>query len=277
MKKIRNVIICLIIVILCGCFNTKKEEKINISTIDNLNIEINSEVKLSSLINNSDEIDLVNSDDLIDTSKLGEKEVVLKYYDKAQNEKFYSFKVNIVDTTAPTIECQDKIITNIGKQVDLLKSATVKDNSNEKINLTIEGEYNYDKSGTYNLKFVAKDSSGNETKKDFILVVNAYTLKNTGYYVYKQKDAWVGLSFEKNGKASWFPWWCPGSACGGGGVMFGKYVINGNTIIATFTETYEDTGEKSEINEVYKYTLTNDNTIVDENNNKYNWQKKFIN
>jgi len=271
MKKV-SILFIVMIIIMCGC---NKKEKINIKTKEDLSIEINSKTNISSLIDNIDEINVVNGEDLIDTSKLGEKEIILKYYDKNKKENYYSFKVNIVDTTLPIIECKESIDVVIGKEIDLLKNVKVTDNSNEKINPTVEGEYDYNKIGKYNLKYIATDSSGNKAEKVFTLNVIGYKLNNTGYYVFKDKDAWLGLKFEKNGKISWLPWWCPGFACGGGGVMFGKYVINGNNITATFTETYSDTGEKTKINEVIKYKLISDNTIVDDKNSKYNWQKNF--
>ena len=278
MKKL---LMLLSLIIICGCQKVNKtptgevEEKVNINTIENLNVEIYSNVKLSSLIENNDEIKIVNGDDLIDTSKLGEKEIVLKYYDKKEKENYYSFKIKIVDTQAPKIECSDKITTDIGKQIDLLKSAKVTDNSKEDINVTVSGKYDYSKAGEYKLKFLAQDSSGNKTEKNFTLVVQGYKLKTSGYYIYKMPDTWIGLYFQKNGNASWLPWWCPGFGCGGGGAMYGKYTISGNTITAKFTETIEDTGEKYKINVVYKYKLSNNETIVDEKNNKYKWQKNF--
>lgn len=267
MKKI---LITVIILTLCAC-----EKKENINLIENLDVEINSEVKIESFISNSSEINIENGNDLVNTTELGEKEVVIKYYDKKNKEKFYSFKINIVDTIAPEIQCNDTITTDLSKEVDLLKNVKVTDNSNEKINVVIEGEYDYNKVGNYKLKYVAKDSSGNESIKEFTLIVKAYKLKTTGYYVYKETDFWLGLIFEKDGKAIWRPVWCPNSACGGGGVMFGTYKVDGNKITATFTETYSDIGEKTVINEKYTYTLTSDNKMIDDKKRVYNWQKNF--
>lgn len=272
-SSMKKILLIFTLLILCAC---NKKEKVNVDLIDDLNVEINSEVKIDSFIKNSDEISIVNGNDLVNTTELGEKEVVLKYYDKKNTEQYYSFKINIVDTIPPEIECNDTISTDLSKEVDLLKNVKVTDNSKEKINVIIDGEYDYNKIGNYKLKYVAKDSSGNESIKEFTLIVKGYNLKTTGYYVHKRSDVWVGLKFEKNGKVTWQPWWCPGLACGGGGVMYGTYKLDGNKIIAIFTETYDDASIKTNINKKFIYTLTSDNKIIDEEKDEYNWQKKYL-
>jgi len=57
------------------------------------------------------------------------------------------------------------------KEPNLMEGVTVSDNSNEEIEIKIEGEYDPEKEGTYELYYTASDSSGNEAKVSFQVVV----------------------------------------------------------------------------------------------------------
>ncbi len=133
--------------------------------------EVNSEVKIMSLISKENELEIVNKDDVVDTSKIGEQEVIIKYLD-GDKEKEAVVKINIVDATKPIIEYPKELTTTAGTEIDLLNGVKVTDNSNEDITPTIEGSYDINKEGTYNLKYVAVDSSGNKTEEEFVLKVN---------------------------------------------------------------------------------------------------------
>lgn len=151
----------------------KKQPEVSQSVIlkEELNFEINSELSLLSLVSEDNKVKVVSEDEIVDTSTLGEKELVIKYLDNDQ-EKEQHFKINIVDTTNPTIEFQKEVSTIAGTKIDLLKNVKVSDNSKEEIKATIEGDYNFDTEGTYNLKYVAVDSSNNRTEEEFVLKVN---------------------------------------------------------------------------------------------------------
>lgn len=151
----------------------KKQPEVSQSVMlkEELNFEINSELSLLSLVREDNKVKVVSDDAIIDTSILGEKELVIKYLDNDQ-EKEQHFKINIVDTTKPTIEFQKEISITAGTKIDLLKNVKVSDNSKEEIKATVEGEYNFDTDGTYNLKYVAVDSSNNRTEEEFVLKVN---------------------------------------------------------------------------------------------------------
>lgn len=152
----------------------KVEENKNNDTVvlkDNLKFEINSEVTLLSLISDDNKVKILSTDEKIDTSMLGEKEVTIKYQveEKEQEEKV---KINIVDTTPPIIEFKKELSTTTGTKIDLLKDVKVTDNSKEDIKATIEGNYDINKVDTYKLKYVAVDSSNNRKEEEFVLKVN---------------------------------------------------------------------------------------------------------
>lgn len=154
--------------------NKKEEPKETIVLKDKLDVEINSEVNLLSFVSDDNKVKIVSEDEIIDTSTLGEKEVIIKYLDKDKEEE-YTFKINVIDTQAPTIEHKKELSTTEGNEIDLLKDVKVIDNSKEEITAVIEGNYDINKAGTYNLKYVAEDSSKNKTEEDFTLIVNEKT------------------------------------------------------------------------------------------------------
>ncbi len=184
-KKKIVIIVSIILIILIGISlsyfllnkdNSKEEvkeerQKETILLKDNLNYEINSEVKLLSLVSEDNKVKVLSEDETIDTSNLGEKEVAIKY-EVEEQEETKTFKITIVDTQAPIIECKKELTTIAGTEIDLLKDVKITDNSKEEIKASVEGEYDFKKDGTYNLKYVAIDSSNNKTEEEFTLKVN---------------------------------------------------------------------------------------------------------
>ena len=181
--------ILLIVTLLCIVLyynHYKDKNTLKVNLIENLNIEINSQITLLSLIKNIENGDIISKDTKIDTSTLGEQALELLIQDNFNKENKYNFKINIIDTLAPTIECAKEVTTFKGKNINLLDNVVAKDNSLEEIKIEIEGEYNTDYIGEYSLNYIAKDSSGNQTKENFTLKVindpNNYTFTtNKGY------------------------------------------------------------------------------------------------
>ena len=87
-------------------------------------------------------------------------------------------KIN-TDVTAPTIKFKKTLTTTVGKKINLLKNVTVTDNSNEEITATVEGNYDFNKVGTYKLKYVAIDSNNNRTEEEFKLIVKDNVVTTT--------------------------------------------------------------------------------------------------
>ena len=150
----------------------------HLELIDNLDVEINSEINLFSFLKNRDDLEIISENEKVDTSVLGEKELIIKYRDN-EEEKEFKFNINIKDTIAPTIEFTKEVTTTVGTEVELLKNVKVTDNSNEEIKATVEGEYDINKEGSYQLKYVAVDSSNNKKEEEFTLKVNKKSEKKT--------------------------------------------------------------------------------------------------
>lgn len=176
-KQTKKIIVVALLIVLVlffvlFFFNRKKEDSFKINLIDNLNIEINEQYKVSKFIKNIEKGKMINKDFVIDSSKLGKKKISIKIEYKKKTYD-YSFTVDVVDTIAPIIDSSKEIVTNVGQKVDLYKSVIVTDNSKNTDNIvTIEGNYDFNVAGNYNLNYVATDKSGNKSIKPFTLKVN---------------------------------------------------------------------------------------------------------
>lgn len=189
-KKFFITIIILITLSIISIYNIiTNKNKINIELNPNLDVEINSKVNLLSFIKNIENGEIITKDIEIDTSKLGIQNIKLKIKNKNNKEEDYSFQINIIDSIKPTINGIKELTTYIGKDLDLSKDISVSDNSKEDIKVFIDGTYDINTIGEYQLKYIATDSSNNTTSKEFILKVvkdpNNYTFKTSKGYTAK--------------------------------------------------------------------------------------------
>lgn len=185
-----SLVILIILVSIIMQFMTKTIENktsIKVTLIDNLEINVNSEVKISSLVSNIENGSIIDNDELVDTSKVGKKKINLKLKNDKDEEEKYTFEITIVDKEKPTIEADNKITITTGDEIDLLEYITVSDNYDKELDIKIEGTYDNNTNGEYKLIYVVKDSSGNEEKKEFTLVVEAPKYK-------KMKDKTITTS-----------------------------------------------------------------------------------
>ena len=81
-------------------------------------------------------------------------------------------KKDDIDIEAPVITYKERLEYTIGDSIDLFKDVNARDNIDGSVKVTIEGDYNLEKAGTYKLYYVAKDSNNNVAKKEFTLVIN---------------------------------------------------------------------------------------------------------
>lgn len=147
---------------------TEKIEKVILK--ENLTYEINTDIKILFLISENNKVKILNKEEMIDTSTLGEQEITISYEANGKIKK-HRQKIKIIDTIAPMIEYKKEIEATVGEKIDLLKDVKVRDNSNENINVHIEGTYDINKEGVYSLKYIAVDSSNNKKEEAFTLTV----------------------------------------------------------------------------------------------------------
>lgn len=79
--------------------------------------------------------------------------------------------LEVIDDENPTIEGVEDITIYVNEEIDLLKNIKTSDNSHDEVSINVKGEYNTSTSGEYALSYVASDKSGNETIKEFKLIV----------------------------------------------------------------------------------------------------------
>jgi len=175
MKK-KVIIISSIVLVILICISIfiflKYNEKPNIILKDNLDVSIYEEVTNLSFIDSIKNGTIITKEEKLDTSKLGKLEVKLILRNKFKKDTTYLFNINIIDTEKPSISYKKELETTEGVEIDLLKDIKAEDNSKEEIKVSIEGDYNFKTLGEYKIYYVAKDSSGNETKEEAILKVN---------------------------------------------------------------------------------------------------------
>lgn len=175
MKKKSLILILIILAVLIAFFEKKtfnignsKETKI---ILNDLNIEVYSETNNLDLIKEIKNGKITSKKEKIDTNSLGRQEIKITYLDKNEEKKEYKFSINVVDTEKPTITFTKELYTSIGKKINLLKGVSAKDNYSKDIKVFIDGDYDFDREGEYIIYYIAKDSSGNETKEEAKLIV----------------------------------------------------------------------------------------------------------
>lgn len=154
-------------------------EAVIVTLKDNLDVIYNEEVSNLSFIKEVKNGTIISSDEVIDTSMIGSKEIKIELENKLGRKQFYTFMVNVIDVTSPVINYKDSIVVTEGDSVNLLKDVKAIDDVDGEVEVKVEGEYNLNKAGTYKLLYVAQDSSGNLDKKEFKLIVNKKVISNS--------------------------------------------------------------------------------------------------
>lgn len=213
MKKTIKIIITIILISAAfGLYQNYriKHAKIKIKFINNLNIEVNSDIKLKDLIKKINGKLIKNKK--INTNKLGKKEITFKYINEDNIKVKYTFKINIVDKTKPLLYGPSNITLYQNTTEDINQKFFCGDNYDDKPICEIIGNYDKNKAGTYNLKYKAQDSSKNENQIDFTLNIlddkntnlikeNKQETNNTKYEDiiknYKTKNTKIGIDVSK--------------------------------------------------------------------------------
>ena len=110
-------------------------------------------------------------------------------------KKDYSIKLKVNDKEPPIINNVTDKETIINNEIDLLKDIQVEDNSHDKLNINVVGDYDFKKAGTYNLKVEAIDKANNKSSKDFKLIVKEEVKPE-----FKEKVKAVGTNTSKGYK-----------------------------------------------------------------------------
>lgn len=108
----------------------------------------------------------VKTNKKIDTTILHSGEIV-ETYDGFK----HIIKYNVKDMTPPVMMWVGNVVIKKGDKFNYKNRLLCVDNYDKSVNYIVSGEYDLNKLGKYNLKYVAVDSSGNKTEKKFTLTV----------------------------------------------------------------------------------------------------------
>lgn len=172
MKKIFLLIIILLITG-CGYDKYKKPDDVTLE-IKNVKTEVYSELKIKDLIDKKN-VKISNKDKVLNTNSLGVKNTTIEY---SYKDKSYLMDVSytVVDTTSPIIlDIENYYYAYEGdttsSNIDFCSSAIYIDNYDRNIKCKIEGTYDINKIGTYNLKYIISDKSKNIKEEKLVFEV----------------------------------------------------------------------------------------------------------
>ncbi len=187
------IVVGVILFILGGLFLYRyiqiKNAKVEITLKDDLTLEFNDKKKVS------DYIEKINgkilNDYEIKSTKLGNKKVTFSFINDQKIKLKYTYQIEVVDTKKPLIWLGNSYQVEKGSDINLAQKIMCGDNYDNHPNCFIEGEYDLNTEGNYQLTFKAIDQSGNEESKNFTLTV--YEPKETQNNQEKQEPVYTNF------------------------------------------------------------------------------------
>lgn len=177
------IITVLITQVIIPCIDMYKEQqRIKNATVivelkEDLELNFYSETKLSDLIVNIN--GELNEDITINTKEIGTNEVTFKYVNDENIEIPYTFKYTVVDKTPPVVWLGSSYTVYVGADKEFYKDIMCGDDLDNKPVCKVEGYYDTNKAGSYDLNFIAYDYSGNQTTHPFTLYVKERVVNNS--------------------------------------------------------------------------------------------------
>lgn len=174
---------------------------------DNLEANFADTLRVSSFIESIN--GKIVNDYYLNTDSLGKKKIDFEYINDDGIKIKYNYEINVVDREAPLIWLGKSYNVTRGSEDNLIDKIMCGDNYDNNPECVIEGDYNLDNVGSYNLVFKATDSSGNVSKKKFILNVNEASSKKESNGVksvtefsdviknYKNDNTQIGIDVSK--------------------------------------------------------------------------------
>ena len=173
MKKIiYSIVVIIVLIVGIVILQYKENRKIETEAVtlkENLTVEFGKNVKVSDFIENLKGT-LIN-DTKIDTEKLGNTRVSFEYKNIKNKKKTAEFTIKVIDVTPPQIFSKSSYTVKVGDDKNLTDLLLSGDDIDDNPTREILGEYDLNVIGNYNLTYVITDSSGNQTKKEFVLHV----------------------------------------------------------------------------------------------------------
>ena len=124
-----------------------------------------------SAADNSGEEITVTVEGSYDFRTVGEYQLTYVACDSSLNRAEETFTLAVVDRESPVITFTNYLEIFVGTDIDLLEGVSATDNSGEEITVTVEGSYDVNVAGIYELTLVAYDSSLNKAEEKLTLRV----------------------------------------------------------------------------------------------------------
>ena len=158
MKKI---VIILSVLLLVGCGNKVSDKMPSDAFIDMKleDIEVFQEMYVTDLVRDTN---VKIEDYKLDTDTIGEKDIEF-YYTYKGKKYFYETTIQVVDTVDPRIFGSSSKTVKVGYEGNLCNTVTYGDNYDGQVECHVEGDYDFNKVGKYNIEIVVTDVSGNST------------------------------------------------------------------------------------------------------------------
>lgn len=137
-------------------------------------IAVYEETNLYDLLENYN-ITILTEDTQLNYNTIGNHTYTIKYkYNGSIRSYLYDVKYTIVDEVDPifiNVPSSKTFYVGEASEDDLTKKVSYADNYDSKPTLKIEGDVDFENVGTYNIKYIVTDQSGNETIKNTSVVV----------------------------------------------------------------------------------------------------------
>lgn len=164
-----TIVIAAIIAIIIYLNNRIVLDNSGFTTINDLNIEVYSKAKISDLIDSIE--GKVLEDKEINTEKLGTQELSFLYQNENNKKRLGTININVVDKEEPLVWLSNSYSIKKGSEDNIAESILCVDNYDSNPTCKIEGTYDLNTVGAYDLTYVATDNSNNQSTIDFTLNV----------------------------------------------------------------------------------------------------------
>ena len=170
MKYIKILLLISIPMLFTGCSKTIIDELPEgyYFELNGLSADIYSETKLSDLVKTTN-IDY-DKNTILDTETLGEKETSIEFKVN-KNTYIYHIKYNVEDLSKPRILSSGDRYVTVGSDVWLCDYIMYGDEYDNEPVCRVEGEYDLNTIGDYNIKYIVSDESENEEYFETVLHV----------------------------------------------------------------------------------------------------------
>ncbi len=200
----------LLVIFVASCATTTTLlllSRIDYKLADGPTYEVNTENTVATLFSQVNSGTIENSDTLLETAKIGEKTQEVTIISKLGTKSSINVSYIVTDTISPIVKGDDELTFEAGSEIDILSHYQAEDNSKQEVALSIDGEYNLDEPGDYEIQIFAQDESGNKSNKKVNLKITepprqvSTTSTSTPYYVKvnRQQNVVIVYSKDQNG------------------------------------------------------------------------------